>query len=163
MALLIDAEAKSRMEAHHGQLVAGVADAVQRFELACLSWDGAEAEAAAAHLESLLEGDVLPHAAGEEVSLYAAAQPLNGALVRSLIEEHDTLRGLIAACKASTPDLGRPAGRLRYLGLAHAVSALFGAHAGKEDRFITPLLLERTPAGTLARLFAEMHAAPVGA
>jgi hypothetical protein len=157
MAVLTDDAAQERLEAHHRQLVAAVADTVAAFERACLDEDCAGAEAAAARFRVLLAGDILPHAAGEERSFYPAAEPLNGALVRALTEEHDALRGLSEACSAKAADLGGAAGRLAYLGLVHEFSALFRAHAHKEDRFVTPLLRERTPAGTVASLFVRMH------
>ena len=158
MADLTDRTAQQRMEAHHGQLVAAVDESVAALERACLVDDTLAAEAAAARFQTLLEGDILPHASGEERSFYAAAEPLNGALVRSLTHEHEVLRGLIDTCHACAADLGRPADRLACLGVAHEIRALFSVHAQKEDRFVTPLLLERTPEGTVARLFVEMHA-----
>lgn len=160
---LTDHAAQQRMEAHHVQLVAAVDDAVAELEGACLDDDAAGARNAAARFQILLEESVLPHATGEERTLYAVAEALNGALVQSLTEEHDVLRDLIRACGALAGDLGQRSGRVAHVGLAHEVRALFRAHAHKEDSFVTPLLLRETPAGTLAKLFVDMHALPAGA
>ncbi len=160
---LTDRAAQQRLEAHHAHLVAAVDGAVAELDRACLDDDPAAAANAAVRFQILLEEDIGPHAAGEERSFYAAAEPLNGALVRSLTEEHELLRGLIRACGRGSADLGQRAGRLSHLGLAHEVRALFRAHAHKEDAFVTPLLLRAMPAGTVAALFVEMHAMPAAA
>lgn len=160
---LTDREAQQRLERHHAHLVAAVDEAVADLDRACLADDAAAAAAAADRFQTLLEEDIAPHAAGEERSFYAAAEPLNGVLVRSLTEEHEILRGLIRACGQGAADLGQRAGRLAHLGLAHEVRALFRTHAHKEDGFVTPLLLEAAAPGTVAALFIEMHAQPAGA
>ena len=50
-----------------------------------------------------------------------------------------------------------------HLGQAHELRALFRAHAHKEDGYVTPLLLQAAPTGTVAALFMAMHALPTGA
>jgi hypothetical protein len=160
MDVLTDGEAQRRMEAHHAQLVAAVVRTVEAFERAYLADDEPAAQDAAMRFQSLLEDEIVPHAAGEERSFYAAAEPFNPSLVASLIEEHEALRSRIEACGTRAADLGEPEVRLAFLGLAHEIQALFSAHAHKEDRFVTPLVRDRTPHGTVARLFEVMHALP---
>lgn len=159
---LTDDAARQRTQEHHRHLAEAVAKAVAAFERACLDGDPPAARAAADLFQSLLEGEIVPQVVGEEHSLYAAAEPLNLPLVRSLIDEHDLLRGLIATCALRAATRKEPAARLAYLGLAHATSTIFDAHARKEGRYLTPLLSERMPAGTLAQLFGEMNTVPPG-
>lgn len=158
MAMLTDDEARAKMEAHHKHLREALAEGLAELDRACAANDGVAAETAAGRLEVLLVEEILPHAGGEERSLYAAALPKNRALIGALTDDHVLLRAWIDACRQHDPDLGTPAGRMHYLGLVHEIAALFSAHAHKEDHYVTPLVLESSQAGTLARLFEEMHA-----
>jgi sugar phosphate isomerase/epimerase len=92
---------------------------------------------------------LLPHAASEEVSLYAAAAPFEARLVRSLIGEHDALRRLVSQLAA-----GREA--TASAAAASAIAELFALHAAKENAYIVPALLEHVPTQILA-LMRRMH------
>jgi hypothetical protein len=156
-----DDHARRRLSSHHEELVRALTGAVDAFAEA-IGGNGpaAAVRTAAGALEARLAQDVLPHAAGEEVTLYARAQDLDGRLVALLLGEHEELRRLVEACRRQGRRLDGVAERLGYLGLAHQVLALFRSHAAKEDGHLVPLLLEGTEPGTLGRLFGAMHRVP---
>lgn len=93
---------------------------------------------------------LLPHAASEEVSLYAAAAPFEARLVRSLIGEHDALRRLVSQLAAGGEAAAGAAAA------AGAVAELFALHAAKENEYIVPALLEHVPA-QIPALMRRMH------
>lgn len=111
--------------------------------------NGAEAKEA---LVDWIHGVLLPHAAEEEATTYAAAAalPQGAALIDSMVREHQTIIALAAAFHSSE-DLTLAAGYARSL------STVFEAHQSKENEIVIPLLLD---AG--ASLTEAMSHAPEG-
>lgn len=101
-------------------------------------------------LMSLMRGEILPHAAAEERTLYAAAadSERTALLVQAMIEEHRRLEALV-------DDLGGARTPVAMASLATAVRALFEAHLVKENDILLPALVS---AGVdLAGLLSGMH------
>ena len=142
-------EAYEAMRTHHQMLseqlsahVAAVSEAVAA---------GQPHEAAAAGLVAYLAGQLLPHAAAEEETIYPAAAA------------HPGLASTVSAMTAEHKALSAAAGRLAGLpgGAAAAeqarqVAELFAEHAARENDILLPALLADHDVD-LAALLAEMH------
>lgn len=86
-------------------------------------------------LAAFCADQVLPHAAAEEKTLYAAAAglPATELLVRAMLEEHTTLRELAAdLATATTPG--------EIVSASSALNALFQEHLKKENDVLLPAL-----------------------
>jgi len=161
MERLTDAAAIERLASHHAAMVSELNEAVRALDDACAADDPAAAVREAERLQAYLQNEVVPHAEGEERTLYAEAREADPRLIDLMIYEHGELRRRIDACAALTegsPGVGSDGGRRAYAGLAHEVAALFAAHAYKEDTYLVPLLVANAPQGRLAELFVAMHA-----
>lgn len=101
-------------------------------------------------LVTFLLDQLLPHAAAEEGTLYpaAAADPRTAALVRTMIDEHDTLTELATALETATDPIALAA-------TAAAIRTLFDVHVHKENDYLLPAL---TGSGAnIAALLANAH------
>lgn len=108
-------------------------------------------EAAQASLVQFVEGDLLPHAAAEEASLYpVAAQNKRAELfVDSMVLEHRELERKAKALRVTaTP--------IRALSVAEALAAVFAVHVVKENQLLLPML-SNDPEIHLATLLRDMH------
>ena len=103
-----------------------------------------------AGLIAYLAGEVLPHAAAEEKTIYpAAARAGLAGTVEEMIAEHVTLSSASARLAAVTDG---PAAA----GQARQIAALFTAHAARENDVLLPALLDDKSAD-LAALLEQMH------
>ena len=95
---------------------------------------GAEAKKA---LIDWVHSILLPHAAEEEATTYAAAAalPQGVSLIDSMVREHQTIIALAAAFHSSE-DLALAAGYARSL------YTVFEAHQSKENEIVIPMLLD---------------------
>jgi uncharacterized protein (DUF2249 family) len=94
--------------------------------------------------------EVLPHAAAEEETLYAAAAdlPATELLVRAMRDEHATLRALAAdLATATTPG--------EIVSTSSALNALFQSHLKKENDVLLPALAAHGV--DLASLLGDAH------
>jgi uncharacterized protein (DUF2249 family)/iron-sulfur cluster repair protein YtfE (RIC family) len=142
-------EAYEAMLAHHrmlGEELAGRADAVSEAVAA-----GEPHGAAVAGLIAYLAGEVLPHAAAEEKTIYPAAAA------------HADMAGVIGEMTAEHVTLSATGARLAELtdGTAAAeqaqrIARLFTAHAARENDVLLPALLADESAD-LAGLLDQMH------
>lgn len=84
-----------------------------------------------------VHGILLPHAAEEEATTYAAAAalPQGAALIDSMVREHKTIIALAAAFHSSE-NLALAAGYARSL------YTVFEAHQSKENEIVIPMLLD---------------------
>src|SRR5438045_4568047 len=101
-------------------------------------------------LREYLDGEVLPHAAAEERTLYqaAATQARGSELVRALTAEHQTLAYLAGRLQPSAD--ATTAARL-----AEWIAILFAGHVAKENDVLLPAL---TSAGAdMPALLPAMH------
>jgi uncharacterized protein (DUF2249 family)/iron-sulfur cluster repair protein YtfE (RIC family) len=142
-------EAYEAMLAHHrmlGEELAGRADAVSKAVAA-----GEPHGAAVAGLIAYLAGEVLPHAAAEEKTVYPAAAAHDDmvGVVGEMIAEHVTLSAT-GARLASLTD-GTAAAEQ-----AQRIAGLFTAHAARENHVLLPALLADESAD-LAGLLDQMR------
>lgn len=101
--------------------------------------------------------EILPHAAAEEETLYAAAaqRPAGRALVDALTAEHGTIRSALER-------LGQAGDAPEAVAAGAALTALFKSHAAQENDALLPVLLEE-PAADLAALLEGIHEHLMGA
>lgn len=136
------------IRAHHQQLALAVASgAVQVSDAAERLGDAGRHRD---HLLALMRGEILPHAAAEERTLYRAAAEAErtALLVQAMIEEHRRLEALVDS-------LGTARTPVAMASIATAVRALFDAHLVKENDILLPALVaDRVD---LAGLLAGMH------
>lgn len=112
---------------------------------------GRDHHGSAAAVLSILELQILPHAAAEERVLYPAASAHPGlrTLVEAMIGEHRYLQSAIAALRSVTD-------RTEAATRAEAISTVFRLHADKENDFVLPVLAA-DPSISLGELLAGMH------
>ena len=108
-------------------------------------------EAAAAGLIAYLAGEILPHAAAEETTIYPAAAALDGlaGTVSEMTAEH-TILSEAAGRLAEAADAAGAAQR------AEEIARLFAGHVAKENDILLPALLASDVAD-LPELLAGMH------
>lgn len=146
-----DQAAAAAVRRHHAELAAGVD---QRGEALLHHVEGAnlpEAELARQELLTYVRGEVIPHAAAEEQTMYpaAAARPEGGPLITAMLDEHRTLIGLVG-------ELADADSTVRAAATARALATLFASHLAKENDLVLPMLLA-TPGVSLSALLAGMH------
>jgi uncharacterized protein (DUF2249 family) len=149
MTTITATEAYEAMLAHHkrlGEQLAGRADAVSGAAAA-----GRPHGTAVAGLIAYLAGEILPHAAAEETTIYPAAAAHAGlaGVVGEMTAEHRTLTAAGERLAALTD--GAAAARQ-----AQQIAGLFAAHAAKENDLLLPVLLADRSVD-LAALLGQMH------
>lgn len=124
---------QAEIERHHASMVRKLKElAVQVLEAG--GPDGLER--ARDNLVGYVDGELLPHAAAEELTLYAcgAKDPSLTVLVASMTREHEVLRDLRNAVhQATSPtEIGLGTG---------ALAGVFETHAAKENALLVPALI----------------------
>lgn len=145
---MTDAEAAAAIRAHHEELAgelrrrAAAVGAAARGDLPHAAAQG--------RLLEHLDGELLPHAAAEEATIYAAGDsgPLS-MLVRAMRDEHVDIIGRVGALRAATD-------RVEVVGLTAAVLVLFESHLHKENDLLVPALVD-DPSVSLGALLEGMH------
>lgn len=101
-------------------------------------------------LREYIAGEILPHAAAEERTLYqaAAAQASGSELVRELTGEHHTLAYLAGRLRPGAD--GAEAAKV-----SEWIATLFAGHVAKVNDLLLPALAGS--GGDLAALLADMH------
>ncbi len=149
-AIKMNAQAANRIRGHHRAMAE---DLTQRVDAYVLTLE--QGEPMAAGRDSLVQHInqvILPHARGEEETIYArAAEPRFGvlALVQDMKKEHGQLEGLTGQLKAATSGV-------RAMRAAGAIEEVFRSHAGRENDLLLPVL-EAAPEVNLTALLEEMH------
>ncbi|SFE28480.1 DUF2249 domain-containing protein [Blastococcus tunisiensis] len=144
-----DAAAVEAVKQHHAELAGQLSAHVDAL-LAAADRGVGFAQARAAAL-GFLGGELLPHAAAEERSLYpaAAASERLRLLVEAMTTEHRVLEGLVR-------ELDRAAEPVRAAAVGHALRVLFDTHLAKENDLVLPAVAA-DPALSLAGVLAGMH------
>jgi uncharacterized protein (DUF2249 family) len=142
-------EAYEAMLGHHRVLGEQLTERVSAVSAAAAA--GRPHDAAVAGLIAYLAGEILPHAAAEEATIYPAAAALDGlaGTVSEMTAEHKVLSEA-AGRLAETPSA---AGAAR---LAEELAGLFAGHVAKENDVLLPALLA-SPDTDLPALLADMH------
>lgn len=127
---------------HHDLLVA------ELDELTAAYVASPDAPAAKQAVVDWIHEKLIPHAAEEEQTSYAAAAalPEGAALVRAMIGEHVTIKAIAA-------ELHRSEGALSA-GFARSLYLAFLGHQSKENDIVFPMLLD-APGVDLAQVMAE--------
>jgi uncharacterized protein (DUF2249 family) len=146
-----DARAAAAVEQHHAELAGALQLRVEALLRIAAEETGAGWGHEADHLVDWCRETLLPHAAGEEQTLYAAAyhRPEARLLVESMVKEHSAIRGLVDEIAVATTPLAAAAD-------ARALQVLFASHVEKENTVILPLLAS-APDVSLADLLAGLH------
>jgi uncharacterized protein (DUF2249 family) len=144
------AQAYEAMLAHHRILGEQLNERVSAVAAAAAA--GQPHETAVAGLVAYLAGEIFPHAAAEEETIYPAAAALDGlaGTVSEMIAEHRALQEA-AGQLAGTAAAGDAAAR------AQAIARLFAGHVAKENDILLPALLA-SESTDLPALLASMHA-----
>lgn len=144
-----DHRAVEKIRAHHAELAGALAVRVGAVEAAARQQG--DVTEPRAELVRWARAELLPHAAAEEVSVYAAAADLTEGrlLVEGLVADHVVITGLVEALAAASDAVAT-------VGAASALQALFSAHLEKENEQVLPLLAVR-PEVSLAELLEGMH------
>jgi uncharacterized protein (DUF2249 family) len=128
-----DDEARRKILAHHEELLEGVRDRVAAVIGATAA--GELYDAARAELVAYLAGEVLPHAAAEETTIYLASSGVGlGEKVEAMVAEHRVLEGQVEALAAAAD----PATCSR---VSAELSELFARHVAVENDVLLPALL----------------------
>lgn len=144
-----DDAALSAMLAHHAQLRAELEARVAALRDAVVA--GAACQPSKDSLCDFVDGDLLPHAAAEEGSLYPAAADDQRIelFVDSMVLEHRELQRKAQALRSTDVPS-------RALSSAEAIAAVFAVHVEKENDLLLPALQKRQGI-SLATLLGDMH------
>ena len=149
-----DADAVAAVVGHHAELAGALTSLVGSVLTAVGGESGVDlgaVTAARGRLVDFCTGELLPHAAAEESTMYPAAASDERArlLVEAMVAEHRVLEGLVAEVRgAEVP--------VRAAAAANALRVLFDVHLAKENDLLLPLLAA-DPAVSLATLLTGMH------
>ncbi len=131
-----------------------------------LAEGGAQANPQA--LVEFLKNDLLPHARGEEASLYPVMNELvrdHGHATATMSVDHEFIGNYVRQIEetsralANASDAERPALRKQLSRLALQLEALFQVHLQKEERVYIPLLEKYLTTEEQQRVLTGMHEA----
>ncbi len=144
-----DTEAVEAITEHHAAMAGALAARVIDVQQAARA--GADVTAARDAVVAWSREELLPHAAAEEETVYAAAAGRREGrlLVEALVADHRVIVELVERL-AGAPDAVTAAST------AAALEALFAAHVAKENDQVLPLLAA-DPSVSVAELLGGMH------
>ena len=142
-----DERAVEMIRQHHTSLVEQLSTRVEAVRHA----DDRAFGAARAALVDWLRSDLVPHAVGEETTLYRAASELarGRLLIEALVSEHSVIRDFVQQIEFCED-------RDEVAGWASALLRTFFSHAALENELVLPLLVA-DPGTDLSALLHEMH------
>lgn len=146
-----DAAAVDAVEQHHAELAGRLSTHVDALLAAATAPGGTGFLPARTAVLRFCTGELLPHAAVEEQTIYpaAAASERLRSLVDAMIAEHRVLAGLVEEIVVADEPI-------RAAAAGHALRVLFGSHLAKENDLVLPVLAA-DPATSLAGLLGGMH------
>jgi uncharacterized protein (DUF2249 family) len=149
-----DLAAAEAVRAHHTVLAQRLSELVGRLLDTAAGGDDTavrDATDATAAVVAFCRDELLPHAAAEEPTLYAAAaaDPRARLLVEAMTAEHHRISDLVRS-------IGTAPSPLVAASEARALQVLFEVHLVKENDLVLPLLAE-SPGVSLASLLEGMH------
>lgn len=159
-------ELTDAIRAHHRSLAETLDGYAAEVEASATGAGASDLASLLDHLTSFLANDLLPHARGEERSLYPALDPIIrehgsptatmsvdheyiGQFVRSITESANALR---AAPERDRAELARQLDRQTL-----QLQSLFAVHLAKEERVYLPLIEQAVSAGDQHALLAALH------
>lgn len=151
--------ATEAIQRHHAEILARLTEQVQR-----LVEQRPEADPAA--LVDLLTHELMPHAAGEERSLYPAVEPLikaHGTATATMSVDHRVITDYVTAITQTAQELAaapsdRAVLRDRLTRLALQLEAVLRLHLRKEEEVYLPLFDRYLSPEEQQRVLDEMHA-----
>lgn len=165
-------ELSDAIRAHHRALAATLNSYVSDTEAGAQSLDAAELTSLLDGLTNFLAGELLPHARGEEQTLYPALDPIiraHGSPTATMRIDHEyiaeyarqiteTARALRAASERDRAELAR-----RLARQAIQLQGLFTVHLAKEERVFLPLVEQDISSAQQQALLAALHEEAAGA
>lgn len=144
-----DEAAAERIRTHHAHLAADL----DRLVTALGAAAGEAVEPARQELVAWLRSELAPHADGEELTFYPAAEGTVAGrlLIAGMLAEHGVIRGLIDQVADASDQQAAAA-------WAGALLRVFTSHAEKENDLVLPLLVAE-PGADLTDLLDQMHSA----
>jgi uncharacterized protein (DUF2249 family)/hemerythrin-like domain-containing protein len=130
---------------------------------------GGKAGADPEPLVRFLRHELLPHAAGEERSLYPAVEPLlkaHGMATATMRMDHRAIERYVQSLEdvagrlRSARKADRARARRELVRLVWQLHAIFEVHLEKEEQVYLPLLEQYVPEAEQQRILAQMHEVP---
>ena len=148
-----DSAAAAAIEQHHAEMLGALTQHVEALVGAAASADAARVWVARDELVGWCEQELVPHALGEEQTLYPPALEMEAGrlLVTAMIAEHAVIRSLVAEIAAAREPV-------RAATAATALRVLFDSHMTKENEYLVPLLAGASTV-SLDDLLDAMHEA----
>lgn len=152
-------KASDTFREHHRELLGTLTEQVDK-----LTRGATQADADA--LVSFLKNDLVPHAQGEEVSLYPAVDPLvrdYGKPTATMIVDHEHIKNYIKEIEQTAAQFKTaPAGERAALGaklarLGIEIRAVLRVHLDKEEKVYLPLVEKYVSAEEQEHLLEGMH------
>jgi uncharacterized protein (DUF2249 family)/hemerythrin-like domain-containing protein len=154
------------IRAHHRALADRLDNYTAEVEAGVAELDAARIAELLDGLTGFLSGDLLPHAAGEEKTLYPALDPIiseHGSPTATMLVDHEyignyarqiteTARALRSAGQKTQTDLARTLARQLI-----QLQGLFDVHLAKEERIYLPLIEQAISTGDQQALLAALH------
>lgn len=154
------------IRAHHRALADTLDNYTAEVEAGVTELDAAHLVKLLDGLTGFLSGDLLPHAAGEEKTLYPALDPIirdHGSPTATMRVDHEyigdyarqigeTARALRSAGQKTRTDLARTLARQLI-----QLQGLFDVHLAKEERVYLPLIEQAISTGDQQALLAALH------
>ncbi|HKW23641.1 MAG TPA: DUF2249 domain-containing protein [Ktedonobacterales bacterium] len=159
-------ELSAAIRTHHRALADTLNNYTAEVEAGVTELDAAHLVELLDGLTGFLSGDLLPHAAGEEKTLYPALDPIireHGSPTATMRVDHEyigdyarqiaeTARALRSADQHTRTDLARTLARQLV-----QLQGLFSVHLAKEERVYLPLIEQAISAGDQQALLAALH------
>lgn len=159
-------ELTDAIRAHHRSLAETLDGYAAEVEASATGAGASDLASLLDHLTSFLANDLLPHARGEERSLYPALDPIireHGSPTATMRIDHEYISDF-ARKIAETASALRAAPERERAGLARQLDrlllqlqSLFGAHLAKEERVYLPLIEQAVSTGEQQALLAALH------
>ena len=164
-------ELSDAIRAHHHALAETLDGYASDVEAGIASFDVASFTALLNGLTDFLSGELLPHARGEEQTLYPALDPVirqHGSPTATMCVDHEYIADYARQITETVRDL-RAAGERERVMLAQRLTrqvlqlqGLFAVHLAKEERVYLPLVEQAISAGDQQALLAALHAEAEG-
>ena len=144
-----DLRAVEAIREHHAAMAAALGARVSAVQQAARS--GQDVTAARDAVVAWSRDELLPHAAAEEQTVYAAAaeRPEGRLLIEALVADHRVIAGLVDR-------VADAADAITAVGAAASLESLFLAHMAKENEQVLPLLAAE-PSVSVSELLGGMH------
>lgn len=160
-------ELSMAIRAHHRGLADTLDSYASNMEAGITGLDAANLATLLNDLTDFLSGDLLPHARGEEKTLYPALDPVvreYGSPTATMLVDHEYIGEYVRKINETARGL-RSVGERERSALAQQLTrqvvqlqALFTVHLAKEERVYLPLVEQVISAGDQQALLAALHA-----